>query len=237
MQRAREFEDSQPSVGNRGAESSAPRSTPLTLVAGAVAGGDLQGVATTVAQALDCPVAIAIPALGEPVVHPPGSLADAVAQAIAAHAGAIIDGDGDDAGVPPVIAEAVPVRIGERTVGIVAAAADSGDRHPVAERRAWLEAAAAAASVTALICDAHPAGLDGHGQALLLELVQGTPDDLTAFLGRARRLGLRAGAGRLIAELGAGCWLAVTAIAGVDDADPAAELAQVLRGRGMTVAV
>jgi hypothetical protein len=269
MQRARGLEDSQ-SVGNRGAESSAPRSTPQTLVAGAVAGDDLQSVATTVAQALDCPVAIAIPALGEPVVHPPGSLADAVARAIAAHAGAIIDGN--NAGVPAVIAEAVPVRIGERTVGIVAAAAEPGGRHPVAERRAWLEAAAAAASVTALICDADRSGPDGHSEALLRELTQGTPGDLIAFLGRARRLGLElgsgavalcalrndtekgalaelragdreligelpAGAGTLIAELGPGRWVAVTALASGDEPDPASELAESLRGRGMTVAV
>ena len=48
------------------------------------------------------------------------------------------------------IVEAVPVRIGDQVVGIVAATA--GGASP--DRRAWLEAAAAAASVTALIREA-----------------------------------------------------------------------------------
>jgi hypothetical protein len=265
MQRARGLEDGRQPVRDRGAESSAPRSAPLTLVAGAVAGGDLQSVATTVAQALDCPVAIAIPALGEPVIHPPGSLADGADRVIAAHAGAIIDGQ--VAHVPAVISEAVAVRIGEQIVGIVVAAAPAEPRQSVAERRVWLEAAAAAASVTALIYDAQRAELEGHGEALR-ELAQGTPDDLTAFLGRVRRLGLELGSGavaicarrdhaetrlqasdrRLIAELQAGArtliaelgpdrWLAVAPIATGDASDPALELAATLRRCGMTVAV
>jgi hypothetical protein len=270
MQRARALEDSNQSVPDRGAESSAPRSTPLTLVAGAVAGGDLQSVAITVAEALDCPVVIAIPALGEPVVHPSGSLADDAARAIAAHAGAVIDGE--NASPPAVISEAVAVRIGEQTVGIVVAAAESGHRHPVTERRAWLEAAAAAASVTALIFDARSTGLGGHGEGLLRELAQEVPDDLNVFLGRVRRLGLELGSGAvaicarrddagdeqraeqaasdrkligelqadaraLIAELRAGRWLAVAPLPTGDGTDPAAELADTLRGHGMTVAV
>jgi PucR C-terminal helix-turn-helix domain/GGDEF-like domain len=270
MQRARALEDGKQSVPDRGAEPSAPRSTPLTLVSGAVAGGDLESVATTVAEALDCPVVIAIPALGDPVVWPPGAVADEVARAIAAHAGAVIDGESSSA--PAVISEAVAVRIGEQTVGIVVAAAEAEHRHPAAERRAWLEAAAAAASVTALIFDAHSTELQGHGEALLRELVQEVPDDLNAFLGRLRRLGpelasgavaiwarrddaeherlaghsagdreligaLQAAARALIAELGTGHWLAVAPIAGDGGSDPAQELADALRQRGLTVGV
>src|ERR1700727_23353 len=119
MQRARARDLSQQSVPDRGAEASAPRSTPMTLVAGAVAGETLESVAASVADALGCPVAIAIPAHGAPVVSPPGSLTEAMATAIAAHAAAV--GAGSLAPTPPAIAEAVPVRIGEQVVGIVAA--------------------------------------------------------------------------------------------------------------------
>ena len=146
---------------------SAPRSTPLTLVAGAVAGDTLESVAASVADALGCPVAIAIPAHGPPVVSPPGSLTD---EAIAA------------------IDDAVPVRIGEQVVGIVAAGAGGAS----AERRAWLEAAAAAASVTALIKDAP--GPDS-GAALVAEVAAGPPGDLPDVLARARRLGVDLSAG------------------------------------------
>src|SRR6185312_4483201 len=156
MQRARTRDLSRQPVPDRGADASAPRSTPLTLVAGAVAGDTLQSVAASVAGALDCPVAIAGPADGPPVVWPPGSLGDEATAAIAAHAIAIAgrnpgsDAASHGAHAPAPIAEAVAVRIGEQVVGIVAATAGQAS----AERRAWLEAAAAAASVTALIRDA-----------------------------------------------------------------------------------
>jgi PucR C-terminal helix-turn-helix domain/GGDEF-like domain len=203
MQRARALENSQQSVPDRGADASAPRSTPLTLVAGAVAGDDLQSVAATVAQALGCPVAIAIPALGDPVVCPPGSISPDGAAAIAAHAAAI--GEGRTVPAPALIVEAVAVQIGDQVVGIVAAAAadttdDSGEpsslRGGAPERRAWLQAAAAAAAVTALIGDAHAGGARGArgargaGEALLGELAAGPLADLPGFLVRARRLGL-----------------------------------------------
>jgi hypothetical protein len=197
MQRARAFETSQQSGPDRGADASAPRSTPLTLVAGAVAGGDLQSVASTVAQALECPVAIAIPALGEPVICPAGALGDAAAAAIAVHAMTICDGQAVAA--PDPIVEAVTVRIGDQIVGIVVAAAPAGDapapREPAPERRAWLEAAAAAASVTALIRESDAAGTQSSGEVLLAELAAGPVEDLPGFLVRARRLGLDFSAG------------------------------------------
>ncbi|HEY5431644.1 MAG TPA: helix-turn-helix domain-containing protein [Solirubrobacteraceae bacterium] len=227
MQRARALDDSSQSVPGRGADASAPRPTPLTLVAGAVAGDDLPSVATTVAHALDCPVAIAIPALGEPVIRPEGSLSSGDAAAIAAYATAVADGHAGPA--PPLIVAAVSVRIGEQLVGIVAAATPavgspavdtpavgspavatpaagapaqtssaaraSSLGEPAPERHAWLEAAAAAASVTALITEAHAAGAHGPGEVLLAELAAGPVEDLPALLHRARRLGLDLSAG------------------------------------------
>ena len=211
---------------DRGADASAPRSTPLTLVAGAVAGDTLESVAASVADALGCPVAIAIPAHGPPVVSPPGSLTD---EAIAA------------------IDDAVPVRIGEQVVGIVAAGAGGAS----AERRAWLEAAAAAASVTALIKDAPG---PESGAALVAEVAAGPPGDLPGLLARARRLGVDLSAGgvalsaiggtahawppanghpALVAELRPGRLVAVCPAA----EDELAGLAATLRAGGMTVAV
>ena len=159
----------------------------MTLVAGAVAGDTLERVAASVADALGCPVAIAIPAHGAPVVSPPGSLTDATATAIAAHAAAV--GAGSNAPAPSAIAESVPVRIGEQVVGIVVAgvAGAAGAGGASTSRRAWLEAAAAAASVTALIREAP--GADS-GEALVAELAAGPVDDLRGALARARRLGV-----------------------------------------------
>jgi hypothetical protein len=193
-----------------------PRPTPLTLVSDAVAGEDLLGVAGTVARALGCPIAIAIPALGAPAIVPEGSVDEVTAAAILAHAEAVAGGRAGAA--PESISEAVAVRIADQIVGIVAAVSiAAGDetaaasptagrrrtsgngtpRHPAArERRAWLEAAANAASVTALIHDAQTAPSETAGAELLSELAAGAPDDLPGLLARARRLGadLRAGA-------------------------------------------
>jgi hypothetical protein len=197
MQRARELENSQ-EAQDRGAESSAPRSTPLTLVAGAVAGENLESVANMVARALDCPVAIAIPLLGDPVVVPPGALPGERAGEIAAHAASVIRGESPP--LPPILADAVAVRIGTRTLGIVAAASAGpsslpGREEATAERRSWLEAAAAAAAVTALIGDGQTFGDRGSSQALLAELAAGAPDDLPSFLARSRRIGVELAGG------------------------------------------
>ncbi|HTU94661.1 MAG TPA: helix-turn-helix domain-containing protein [Solirubrobacteraceae bacterium] len=251
MQRARALDDSRQPDPDRGAERSALRSTPLTLVAGAVAGDTLQSVAGRVADALGCPVAIAIPAHGVPVVCPPGSLSDEAAAAIAAHA-AVIVGVGDDAqaaAAPGPIADAVPVRIGDQVVGIVAAGAGGAP----AERRAWLEAAAAAASVTALIREAP--GQDS-GEALVAELAAGPTEDLPGVLARARRLGVdlslgaaalsgragsaiglpEAGEAILAAELRPGRLIALCP-PGEDELAALAELAARLRAAGMQAAV
>jgi len=236
-------------VPGRGADASAPRPTPLTLVADAVAGNDLEGVAAGVAEALDCPVAIAIPGHGAPVVAPAGSLtADAVG-AIATRAVAMAAGwshPGPAALAP--IAEAVPVRIGDQVVGIVVATAGSASP----DRRAWLEAAAAAASVTALIRDA-PGG--DAGAALMAELARSVPEDVPGVVARARRLGVDLSAGAvalsargsavsemdtrrggdvLVAEIAAGRLIALGPATASDDM---AALADGLREAGMTAAV
>jgi hypothetical protein len=191
MQSPRAIEGSQPSAPDRGADSSAPRSTPLTLVAGAVAGDDLQSVATMAAQALSRPVAIAIPALGAPVIAPLDSLPPPDTAAILEHAGAVIAGI--NGSVPEAIAEAVSVQIGDQVVGIVVAAGalspTAGAATSPLEQRTWLEAAAAAASVTALIRETHGASADDSAQALLTELAAAPPEDVANFLARARRLG------------------------------------------------
>jgi purine catabolism regulator len=61
-------------ASDRGAGTPAPRSTPLTIVSGAVAGHDLESVARAASEVLGAPVAIAVPAPGEAVVWPPADL-------------------------------------------------------------------------------------------------------------------------------------------------------------------
>ena len=179
----------------RGVARAVPRATPLMLVAGAVAGDDLGRVAAATAGAISAPVAITIPRLGEPVVAPPDSIVPAVRRELAAHAGALARGEGSDP--PRGIGESVAVRIGEQVVGVVAACA--GPAHP--EQRAWLEGAAAAAAVTAMMHEAQCGAVHGSRRALLQALVAGPPADVAAWVGHARELGLDLGRG----GLGIGC--------------------------------
>ncbi|HWE15103.1 MAG TPA: helix-turn-helix domain-containing protein [Solirubrobacteraceae bacterium] len=266
MHRAPALEEEPQPVPGREAGSAPPRPTPLTLVAGAVAGGDLQEVAATAAEALGCPVAIAIPGRGRPVVAPSGSLGEEAVAAIAAHAAAVVAGE--DPPLEPSVAGAVAVRIGDLTVGVVAAVPGSAEAESPAERRAWLDAAAAAASVTAVMRDSQD-GDDAASDAILLaELAAGPPADLPAFLVRARRLGLDlttggvalsargaaaagelenlvgrvvrsagTGTGALIAERRPGALLALAPLANAEAADPAAQLAGQLRAAGLSVVV
>jgi hypothetical protein len=137
-------------------------------------------------------------------------------------------------------------------VGIVAATAG----HASAERRAWLEAAAAATSVAALIREAP--GPDA-AEALVAELAAGPAEDMPGMLARARRLGVDLSMGGvalsafggpaggapdvnghavLIGLLRAGR-LAAVAPADPHGDEPAglAALAEALRAGGMTVAI
>jgi hypothetical protein len=164
--------------------SAASRPTPLTIVSAAVAGDDLQSVAGAASDALGCPVAIAIPAIGPVVVSPADSVAPASALALAEHAEAA--SRGQVVALPPAVSELVPVRIGREVAGVVAAFGRPVS-HP--ERRAWLEAAAAAAAVAALMRKSH--GGDPHAGAreLLLGLAAGPPKDTEALVAHGRRLG------------------------------------------------
>jgi hypothetical protein len=254
------------SAQGREAASSASRPTPLTLVSGAVAGDDVLAVAATTAAALHCPVAIAIPALGLPVVAPEQALDDATLQIVGEYARAAAGGADlpamGETGSSPIV-DAVPVRLADATVGIVAALSEPGTNGSAAlsapERHAWLEAAATAASVTELIRDAHGAAPAAAAEVdLLAELAAGSPDDLPHFLSRARRLGVELGSGAvalagrtsspaqdapataagepaLIAVRGPGRLLGVCALDG-DGTDAGAQrLAQQLTAAGWTV--
>ncbi|HET9103996.1 MAG TPA: helix-turn-helix domain-containing protein [Solirubrobacteraceae bacterium] len=180
-------------------EPSAPRTTPLTLVSGAIAGDDLDRVTTTVAAALGRPVAVAIPALGAPILRPARALSPELIDAI--HVLATARVAGVRMPVPDGVREAVAVQIGDDIVGIVAAAgsepaAEGGRPSPsAAELRAWLQAAAAAASINALIREAQGDARAHDSGALLLELATGRPSDLGGFLARARRAGVELGSG------------------------------------------
>jgi hypothetical protein len=159
------------------------------MVSAAVAGDDLQGVAGSASDALGCPVAIALPTLGAPVVWPPGSGAPEALSELAERARAAIRGEvGDEpAARSQAMANPVPIRIGQETVGIVAAMCEG---QLSADQRAWLEAAAAAAAVTSLMRDTQSGNLERSRRALLLALAAGPPADVNAVVAQARRLGV-----------------------------------------------
>ncbi len=257
MHRARPLEPNQQPAEDRGA-GGAPRSTPLTIVSGAVAGDDLQRVARSASDAIGRPVAIAIPALGEPVSWPPDAIATDGMRQIVEHAVAVIQGDGSPH--PPVAADAVEVRIGGEVLGVVAVLASGSES---SDQRAWLEGAAAAAAVTALMREAQEGSIEDSRRALLEALGAGPPADVGALVGHARRLGfdlgsgaiaigaralagrehvelddLPAGHGALLADFGHGRLLGLlplsSAATGQSTAD---ELAAELRARGMDVAL
>ena len=169
------------------ASAAAGTRSPLTLVSSAVAGHDLPRIAASVHEALAAPVAIAIPSLGEPVVWPVEAIGSAELAALRAHTAAVI---GNRQLEPPdSIAAAVRVRIGAEVVGLVAVARGADGAGVSAEGRAWLEAGAAAAAVTALMRDAHEGGVGESRRALIEALRVGPPSDVEALIGHARRLG------------------------------------------------
>lgn len=203
-QRAHAAESNRRSAPARGVEGSAPRATPLTLVSGAIAGDDLDRVTATVAIALGRPIAVAIPALGAPFVRPAGALSPELSDAVHLQATACVAGVRVTA--PDGVEQPVAIQIGEQVVGIVTAgSARNGSATEIgpAELRAWLEAAAAAASINALIREAQGGTRAHDGAALLHELTAGVPDDLAGFLARCRRAGceLSTGATALAARV------------------------------------
>jgi hypothetical protein len=259
-ERARPLDSDSPEE-DRAADDSAARSTPLTMVSGVVAGDDLNQVAASTSSALGRPVAIAIPTLGEPVVCPSGALSEDDIMEIVAHAAAVIRGELRDP--PAVLAQAVEVRLGADVVGIVAAARRNGDGCDVgSDVRAWLEAAAAAAAVAAVMRDAQEGGLERSRRALLQSLRAGPPAEISLFLEHARRLGfdlssgavavcaeertagsapalgdLAAGHRALIADVGTGRLCGLVPLASSAVGDGVGALAAELTSRGMRVAV
>ncbi len=158
------------------------------MVSAAVAGDDLQAVARAASAALGCPVAISLPALGAPVIGPPGTASPEAIQRLVALCEAIIAGARSDEDAPNL----VPIRIGEDVVGIVT---PLGERPRAREHRSWLEAAAAAAAVTALISAARNGDIEDARRAFVLALMAAPPADVGAMISQARRLGLELEAG------------------------------------------
>ena len=259
MHRARSLETKQQPAEDRGA-GAAPRSTPLTIVSGAVAGDDLQSVARSASDAIGRPVVIAIPALGEPVVWPPGAIAPDGIEQIAAHAVAVIHGDGAQR------ADAGRGRLGrgpDRRRSSSASSPRWRSGPEASDERAWLEGAAAAAAVTALMRETQEGDFEDSRRALLQALGAGPPADVTALMGHARRLGFDLGSGAvaisaqapagqehelpedlslkhgaLLADLGDGRLLGLLPLASPLPAQRTAEaLAAELAGRGMEVAL
>ncbi len=260
MERARSLESNPAPAGDRGAAAAAPRSTPLTIVSGAVAGDDLVSVAASTSDALGRPVAIAIPSLGEPVVWPQGALAETGVRAIVEHAAGVIRDP--DIEIPAIIADAVPVRIGNDVVGIIAVTTSGRSERLLPEQLAWLEAGAAAAAVTALMRDAQEGGLQSSRRALLQALRTAPPADVAALEGHARRLGFDLSSGAvalcaappadgaqrpdellsrhpaLLADVGYGRLCGLVPISSpLSSGDGAQQLATELSGLGMLVAL
>ncbi|MDQ6836408.1 MAG: hypothetical protein M3016_09500, partial [Actinomycetota bacterium] len=108
-----------------------PPPTPLTLVGGAIAGDDLREITEVVADALSRAVAIAIPALGEPIVSPGTSLNPAQVRPLGAYATAVVQGA--EPPLPETMADVTRVQLGDQVVGAVLAGAVAESR----SRRCW----------------------------------------------------------------------------------------------------
>ena len=182
----------------RGAPAGASRPSPLRLVSDAVAGDSLQGVAGSASRALGRPVAISLPAFGPPVLWPAGAAsADAVSR-LAQHARALSTGS-TRASAPKAVAATAPITIAAEVVGVVGVL---GEGELTAEQRVWLEAAAAAAAVVALLRDAQSNGDQAARRELITALMAARGDELAPLLSEARRHGfeLRAGAVAVCAQ-------------------------------------
>lgn len=214
--RARSLEHGVHEGDVRGAAIAAPRSTtPLKLVEGAVAGDDLQSVARAAAAALSCTVAIALPVFGLSAQWPATSSPPEALAAVQHYAAALVADNAQPA--PPELHDVVPVRLGHDVVGVVAALVKDGA--DLLETRPWLDAAAAAAAIAALMRDSSGSDLQHARRAFLQMLEMHAQADPEALLTQARRMGYDFSHGVLAvsAALGAARF----------DADPLAELALV----------
>lgn len=193
MQPGRPVELGPQSPDDRGAAQAASRCTPLELVLAAIGGEDLSGLAHAAAAELGFPVALVIPALGDPLTAPRDALSDIDVAALSRRAAAVMAGESAADGETAPL-DGTPVRIGRQVVGLVASPAD--DRRACGAReRAWLEATATAAAVAVLMREAREVGLEGSRRALLEALRAGPPADVAAFISHGRRLGFELSAG------------------------------------------
>ena len=204
MQSDRPVELGPQSADDRGAAQAASRSTPLELVSAAIAGADLSGLVHAAAAGLGSPVAVVIPALGEPLAAPREAQPDIDVAALSRRAAALMAGEGS-ANSRSAFLDATAVRIGRQVVGLVAGAANDG-RPGGSRERAWLEATATAAAVAVLVREAREVGLEGSRRTLLEALRAGPPADVATFISHGRRLGfeLSGGAVGLCARRSAG---------------------------------
>jgi len=262
MHRARRLESNRETELDRAAEDIAARSTPFTIVSGAVAGDDLERVAGAASDALGRPVAIVLPALGGPVAWPPDAIAPQELRGIADYAATMIRSGGEVATQSALVEHAVPIRIGREVVGIVAAASAgpaAGSADQAEDRRAWLEAAAVGAAITTLMRAAQGEDAETSRRALLQALLIGPAADVGALIGNARRLGVDLSGGAmaicagcqadteinlpaahsaLLAEVGDGRVLGLVPLVAEEDVkDRAAALASELTAQGMQVAL
>jgi hypothetical protein len=230
----------------RGAAGAAPRATPLTLVSAAVAGDGLDAVAAAAAAGAGCPVAIVLPGQTTPlVVRPETALAPAAARDLLAEAVRVLGGE-----TPPRHwDETIPVRIGTDTVGWVLAL---GRPNGGGDRSAWLEGAAAAASV-ATVLEGDPAtALAGARHAFLRTLAISPAADGATVIAQGQRLGVDLSEGAvavcaaapwagapsslLLTELPGGRILGLLALAGTEDGAAVETMLAELRASGIAAA-
>jgi len=185
---ARSLESADNEVGKRGAASAAPLANPLKLVEAAVAGEDLLGVARCAAEALGRGIVISLPEFGPPVAWPEQAAVPSAVVELSDYARALAADQPAD--LPTAFAQVTAVRLGQGVVGVVAALPG-----PELDSLAWLDGAAAAAAVTALMRDA--AGFDPRSarRGFLQMLELDPPGDLGALVTHARRLGYDFSAG------------------------------------------
>jgi hypothetical protein len=213
MARTRAAEHSAGGDGLGGAAHPLPPPHPLRLVQAAVAGDDLHHVTRQAAEACGRAVAITLPAFGSPVHWPQAGAHPTPTQLrqLLDYAGALAADR--PAALPDDVVDAVPVRVGQDVVGVVAALGPAlgptvgpahgptlGPAHGAAlgpalgsgdvSVHAWLSAAAAAAAITTLIRGSGALDAAGARRSLLAGLELNPPADVAGLLAHGRRLGV-----------------------------------------------
>lgn len=177
----------------RGAADAAPRPDPLRLVEAAVSGDDLPRVVASAGAAIGLPVAISLPALDLWAQSDDNFTAEQIdlAKRFAAELIGSVNVE-----PPDELADAAPVRLAGDTVGVVVAfragsEANGEDQSETTrlELRQWLEAAAAAAAVNALMRDSTGETALGARRAFLQLLQTSSVATIDSVLSGASRLG------------------------------------------------